>query len=275
VNLDGNGIDLRIHLVITGRERSHAMPIPKRGAAHIKRGTAREDGKVFWGYRKEKELWVAKEQYEKWENTRKEYVRRCRQNYHERQKAKHIVDRNYVGKYDSSKNLYFIRISTAGKEIWGTKYQLELFRKRHTLYRRNMYKKLREQHPDTGLKIGDRNPDNPNEYVVFFIGKKPYFGTKQHLKEKQQSRAISYRKRQQKYKLKRDAKLKSIEKRIKRGTENPETGLVFYYYSQNGNERWITKEYYQKVLEQERIKKRRHKEEAYIRACKDLENTSS
>jgi hypothetical protein len=258
------------------------MPTPKRGDAHIKRGTIREDGKYFWGYKKEKEIWLTKEQYEKWDDTRKDYVRRCRNRYYERQAAKHIIDRNYIGKYDSSKNLYFLKISTAGKEIWGTKHQLEAFSKQHTIYRRRMYYKLLEQHPVTGLKIGDKNPDNPNEYVVFFIGNKPYFGSKHHLKERQKSRAISYRKRTQKYKLQREAKLRSIEKRIKRGTENPETGLVFYCYAQNGNERWITKEYYQKILEQERIKKkrhsqekRRHRQQAYINSCKVSENTLS
>ena len=32
---------------------------------HIKRGTVREDGKVFWVYRKGKEVWATKEQYDK------------------------------------------------------------------------------------------------------------------------------------------------------------------------------------------------------------------
>lgn len=251
------------------------MRIPKRGDAHIKRGTIREDGKFFWAYKKDKELWISKEQYERRENSRKEYVRKCRQRYNERQKAKHLVERNYIGKYDSSKNLYFLRVSTAGKEVWGTKHQLEEFRKRHTIYRRKMYHKLLEHHPVTGLKIGDKNPANPNEYVVFFIGNKPYFGSKHQLKQRQQGRAISYRKRNEKYKLQREEKLRSIEKRIKRGTENSETGLVFYCYAQNGKERWVTKEHYQKILEQERIKKRRHKQLAYIKSCTDSKNISN
>ena len=36
---------------------------------HIKRGTVREDGKVFWTYRNNKECWITKQQYEKRENT--------------------------------------------------------------------------------------------------------------------------------------------------------------------------------------------------------------
>lgn len=251
------------------------MPIPKRGSVHIKRGTAREDGKIFWGYKKNEELWITKEQYEKRENTRREYICKCRQRYYERQQAKHEVERNFIGKYDSARNLYFLRVSSSGKEIWGTKYQLEEFRKKHTGYRRKMYQRLLEQHPKTGLKIGDKNPENPNQYVIFFIGNKPYFGSKHQLKGRQQGRAISYRKRNEKYKLQREAKLKSIDKRIKRGTENPETGLLFLYYTQSGNERWVTKEHYQKVLEQEKIRKIRQKAKAYIQVCKDLENTSN
>ena len=237
---------------------------------HIKRGTVREDGKVFWTYKDDKECWITKEQYDKRENTRREYVRRCRENYRKRQLAKHPVHRNFIGKYDIARNLYFSHISSSGKEVWISKDQLEKKRKRHTMYRRKMYHKLKEQHPVTGLKIGDRNPENPNEYVVFFIGNKPYFGSKSHLEKRRESREISYRKRNEKYKRLREEKLNNLEKRIKRGTVDPETGLIFLHYAQNGKERWITNEKYQYILERERKNKRKQ----YINSCKDSENTS-
>ncbi len=241
---------------------------------HIKRGTVREDGKVFWTYKDDKECWITKEQFEKRENTRKEYVRRCRQRYRERQLAKHPVHRNFIGKYDIARNLYFSHITTSGKEVWLSKEQLEKKRKRHTIYRRKMYQKLKEQHPVTSLKIGDRNTQNPNEYVIFFIGNKPYFGSKSQLEKRQEGRAICYRKRNEKYKRLREEKMNSLEKRIRRGTVNPETGLVFFQYNASGKERWVTNEFYQKELERERKNKQRLKQKQYINSCKDSENIS-
>lgn len=251
------------------------MLVPKRGDAHIKRGTIREDGKLFWSYKKNKELWISKDQYEKRENTRRQYVIKCRQRYYQRQNAKHLVERNFIGKYNFSKNLYFIKVSTSGKEVWGTKEQLDQFRKMHTKCRLRMYYRLKNQYPPTGLKVGDKNPNNPKEYVVFFLGNKPYFGNKSRLKRVKEGRAITYRKRNEKYKILRKQKLKSIEKRIKRGTINSETGLVFLYYAQNGKERWVAREFYQKFLEKEKIRKTRQKVKVYIKSCEDSKNISS
>lgn len=251
-------------------ERSHTMR-----DNHIKRGTVREDGKMFWVYKNNKEIWINKEQYDKRENTRREYNRKCRANYVKRQLAKHPVHRNFVGKYDVAKNLYFSHVSCSGKEVWISKEQLEKRRKRNTIYRRRMYHRLKEQHPITGLKIGDPNPSNPKEYVIFFIGNKPYFGSKSQLAQRQEGRAISYRKRNEKYKKIREEKLKNLEKRIRRGTVHPETGLVFFYYAQNGNERWVTNEFYQNELEKERQSKKRLKEKQYIKSCEGLKNIST
>jgi len=246
----------------------------KRGANHVVRGTVREDGMVFWSFAKGKEVWITKKQYKKREESRKEYVKKCREAYLSRQLAKHPIDRNYIGKYDFSKNLYFLRMSSSGKEVWGSKEQLDAFRKKHTKYRIRMYARLKTQHPKTGLKVGDQNPDNPNQYVIFFIGNKPYFGTKSQLIQRKKSRRVSYNKRNEKYAIARQKKLQSLQQRIKRGTPDPKTGLVFYMYAQNGKERWITPERYQQVLEIERIRKKRNKKKEYINSCKDSENLS-
>jgi hypothetical protein len=231
----------------------------KRGVDHIVRGTVREDGKVYWAFTKNKEVWITREQYDKREQTRKAYVKKCRENYKKRQEAKHPVDRNFIGKYNFATNLYFLRMSSSGKEIWGSKQQLEASRKRHTRYRNKMYHKLKIQYAKTGLKVGDQNPDNPNQYVIFFIGNKPYFGTKYQLIQRKKSRRISYNKRNEKYAIARQKKLQSLQQRIKRGTTDLNTGLVFYMYAQNGKERWITPERYQQVLEIERQRKKRNK----------------
>lgn len=242
---------------------------------HIRRGTVSEDGKVFWAYSKNKEIWISKEQYERRENSRREYVRKCREQYYKRQLAKHEVFRNFIGKYDSSKNMYFIRISSSGKEVWGSKEQLENFRKMHNKCRTRMYQKLKLQHPITGLKIGDRNPQNPNEYVIFFIGNKPYFGNAEHFKRRQKSRAITYRKRNSKYREMRKKKLQSLTARIRRGTVDPKTGLIFKHYTACGNEMWVTKENYMAMIEKEKIRKARLQARKYIKLCEASDNSSN
>jgi len=91
----------------------------------MKRGTVREDGKIFARMAKGKELWITKEQYEKRENSRKEYTKKCLELY-----KKYRKEKKSIGQYDHKKNLYFIGISTSGKEVWKSKAFLEKFRKK-------------------------------------------------------------------------------------------------------------------------------------------------
>ena len=237
---------------------------------HIKRGTVREDGKVFWVYRKGKEVWATKEQYDKRENTRKAYVRMCQQEYKKMQAGKPPHERNYLGKYDSSRNLYFIRVSTAGKEIWGSKFQLNEYRKRLNDRRKDMTKRLNEL--QTNLKFGDPNPNNPKEFVCFFIGKKPYFGSAKKLEERKKSRAITYRKLDMFYRTKRMFALHALEKRIRRGTVNEETGLIFWEYNEAGKEKWFSKEEFKLRHEKEKIRRNKYRKKPIHNVCEDSKN---
>jgi len=237
---------------------------------HIKRGTVREDGKVFWVYRKGKEVWATKEQYDKRENTRKAYVRMCQQEYRKSQAKKLPHERNYLGKYDCSRNLYFISISTAGKEVWGTKFQLEKHRKRLNDRRKDMTKRLKEL--QTNLKFGDPNPNNPEEFVCFFIGKKPYFGSAKKLEERKKSRAISYRKLDLFYRTKRTMALQALNKRLRRGTINEETGLIFWEYNEAGKEKWFSEEEFKLRHEKEKIRRNKYRKKSIHNVCEDLKN---
>jgi chaperonin cofactor prefoldin len=237
---------------------------------HIKRGTIREDGKVFWVYRKGKEVWATKEQYEKRENTRKAYVRMCQQEYKKLQVKKLSHERNYVGKYDYSRNLYFMSISTSGKEVWGSKSQLEKYRKRLNDRRKDMTQRLKEF--QTNLKFGDPNPNNPEEFVCFFIGKKPYFGSAKKLEERKKSRAISYRKLDMFYKTKRMMVLQALNKRLRRGAINQENGLIFWEYSESGKEIWFVKEIFDERQEKEKIRRKKYRNKSIHNVCKDLKN---
>jgi hypothetical protein len=224
---------------------------------HIKRGTVREDGKVFWVYRKGKEVWATKEQYDKRENTRKAYVRMCQQEYRKSQAKKLLHERNYLGKYDCSRNLYFISISTAGKEVWGTKFQLEKYRKRLNDRRKDMTEKLKKL--QTNLKFGDPNPNNSEEFVCYFIGKKPYFGSVKKLEERKKSRAISYRKLDMFYRTKRMMAMQALSKRLRRGAVNQETGLLFWEYNEAGKEKWFSEEEFKVRQEKEKIRRNKYR----------------
>lgn len=222
--------------------------------AKIKQGTVRDDSKIFWGTMHGKESWITKEQYDKRIASRIAYRKMCQEQYKKRQAAKNSMDRNYIGKYDFSKNLYFIRVSTSGKEMWGTKEELERYRQRRNKASYSRFLRL-QNYSGQQLKIGDVNPSNPNQFVIYMIGKKPYFGSQKELQENIQRRTISYRKRNQKYyKIRKDIMSKIMNK-IKRGTVNSENGLIFWIYNVVGKEKWITKEEYDHKMEQERQRK--------------------
>jgi hypothetical protein len=161
--------------------------------------------------------------------------------------------------------LYFISISTAGKEVWGTKFQLEKHRKRLNDRRKDMTKRLKEL--QTNLKFGDPNPNNPEEFVCFFIGKKPYFGSAKKLEERKKSRAISYRKLDMFYKTKRMMALQALNKRLRRGTINEETGLIFWEYNEAGKEKWFSEEEFKLRQEKEKIRRKKYRKKPTHNVC--------
>ena len=214
----------------------------------MKEGFVREDGKIFWKKCKEKgEIWLTSEQYQKWCETRKNYRQRCAQEYYKRREKLNPMDRPYFGKYDFSRNLYYIGVSSSGKEVWVNKQRYENLLERRKKYRSKYAQRLQEE-PKTNLKLGDVHPDNPNLYVILLIGNKPFFGSKEKLAERRNSLRRSGIKRDIKYKHKRKQILEQLgENRIHRGAYDLKTGLVFWEYSQNGKERWFPVDHFHKL----------------------------
>lgn len=205
---------------------------------HYKEGDVREDGMVFYRYLRKKEYWVTAERLEEIRQKRKAYRTQCREEYKKRQAKKDAMDRNYIGKYDFSKNKYFVDISSSGKEIWLTKQQFDRFqarRKAHFIRFREKVKAL----PPTPFKVGDAHPDNPDLFVTRKAGNRCYWGDKVELQRQLEMRRRISRKKNQLYKYQRQIAFKGG--RRKRGEVN-EQGLIFWSYYPSMKEVWCTPE---------------------------------
>lgn len=229
----------------------------------MKEGFVREDGKVFWKNCKKKgEIWLTQEQYKKWCETRSKYRQRCAEEYYKRREKQNPMDRAFFGKYDFSRNLYFVGISSAGKEMWVNKERFENILQRRKKNKSNYIKRLQKA-PETNFKFGDQHPNDNNLYVYLIVGNKPFFGTKDKLEKRRKSLRKTGILRDIKYKHKRKDILERLgEKRIHRGAYDLETGLVFWEYSQNGKERWLPVDHFHKLRTagcQKRKKNRQHK----------------
>lgn len=210
----------------------------------LKRGTMREDGMVFARMYRGKETWITPQQYEKREQTRRAYVRKCAANYKRRQLAKSIMDRNYLGRYDPYTDKYFLGITSAGKEMWGTKQQLCKTRNDMNS-RRKKFTERCKQLKDSGLKLGDPHPTEQGLFVILIVGNKRYYGDEKRLREVRDQRNRAYRKRDLRYRRLRKVYLENLETIWKRGERN-EGGMVFWEYNIRAKEVWLTPEQFEK-----------------------------
>jgi len=224
-------------------------------------GTRREDGMVFWRRHKTKgDIWITEEQYKKRTSAEKAYRQRAYEEYKRRLAKKKPDERPTFGQYCPRREKYYLGVSSTGKEEWVTKERLERHKIKSKRNKRKHVERLLKL-PKTGLKIGDQNPDNPKEYVVFFIGNKPYFGTLEHLKRVKEARAIAYRKRDIKAKKIRAERLARLENRHRRGDIDPITNKIFWDYDRIAKEIWLDPEIYhrkrQKDLEKRRLNRQK------------------
>jgi len=222
----------------------------------FKEGHVREDGMIYWRYRKDKgHVWITQEQYKKYVETRKKYRELCLKEYYKQRSKLNVMDQSFYGKYCFAKNRYFIGVGSSGKEIWTTKEKYLKHRDKQNRNRRNFIKKLKSQ-PKPDLKIGDPHPDNKDLFVCYFIGNKPYFGSEQKLKTVVESRKTSIRKRDIKYKRLRKERLAQIEKKHRRGDVHPENKTLFWEYNIQGKEKWLPFEEFKLRHDKEKERRR-------------------
>ncbi len=221
----------------------------------IRRGTVREDGRVFWAYRVRKgkryEAWVTKESFAKFEATRKKYSQSGVKKYKEEQEKLPPEQRNYLGKYNPENGLYFIRIYMNGTPRYGTLEDVQNFKIKRKQQQKSNYYKSKAEIPPPSVCLGDPHPTDPNLVVVTIRGHNVKYGPIEKLQKRRErirQAGIIYRKSKgnelvKKYKEIRHQKLKKIkenpELKFRRGDVNPITNWKFWGYSALGNEVWL------------------------------------
>lgn len=202
----------------------------------MKTGTVREDGMIYYSYGKQRGVWLTKSNFERKRKRVRDYQRNSYKLYKEVRKRAWKF-----GEYNPEKNLYFCGVTVSGKEIWRSKECMLSKKKYRAFYQKKHIKKCKEL-PPTNLKVGDQHPDNPKLFVVYKIGNKPYFGTKKKLEKRRNKLREMYARRDQRYRLKKNKKLRNNEKIYKKGDVHPQTKLIFWNYTRSFYETWLTPE---------------------------------
>jgi hypothetical protein len=237
-----------------------------------KKGEVRKDGKVYWRHHKGKgHIWLSREAFERNCEKALAYRRKAAAAYYAMRDKKDVMDRPYFGKYDFAKNKFFVGISVNGKERWVHKNRFEILKKQYASHKRSFVERLKSL-PETGLKIGDKHPEDSNKYVLYLIGKKPYFGTLEQLEAKK----LRYRTIQKKSAIKLQAirreKLSNLSSILRKGYVHPETGMVFWEYDKRGNEKWLDKQVFsEKRATYNKMRKERRK----LLKCKKYHTSSA
>ena len=209
-----------------------------------KEGFIREDGLVFWRIRNKREVWLTPEKYEQYRQKRKEHWRISVREYHRRQQQLPVDERNYVGKHDPVRNKFFYGITSSGKPIWHDPEKFAELSKVRQAYRRKYLDKVNAG-PRSNLKIGDKNPNNPEEYVTHFVGKMPRFGSFEDLQKANAERKRVYVKMRDKYRALRRLTLENLPHKRKRGEIDPATGKLFWEYNRTAKEVWLEPQVYE------------------------------
>lgn len=224
---------------------------------HIKRNTERPDGKLFWGYKNKNgrrvEIWITKIQFEKRNNTRLNYIRKKHEEYKQKQLSLPVEERNYMGKYNPETGLYFIRVSTVAKEVWGSLEQLNHIRDLNKKATKKYYKKCNSMNKPHVVP-GDPHPTQDDLFVVRIMGGKVFYGTKEQYLDKARRARLIYKNYKQRHREKIKRRKKESKEKVfnflkehphlrrSRGDIDPIYGKIFWQYNDCGKEIWMRPE---------------------------------
>lgn len=220
-------------------------------------GHIREDGMVFWRNRKDRgEVWLTQEKYEQYCLTRKNHRDKRREEYFQQRDSIPVKDRSYLGKYNPEIDKYFLGLNGSGTEIWVDKDRFDKLAQKRKEYRLKYHRKMKSL-PKQSLRFGDKNPNNPSQYVTHFIGNLPRFGSYDDLQIAIVSKTRTYSKMNVKYRKIRTDVLKLIPKRLRRGDINPENGFIFWEYGRTGKPRFLPPNIYHERRNKENDRKKK------------------
>jgi hypothetical protein len=61
--------------------------------------------------------------------------------------------------------------------------------------------------------------------------------------------------------------LQALNKRLRRGTINEETGLIFWEYNEAGKEKWFSEEEFKLRQEKEKIRRKKYRKKTTHNVC--------
>ena len=162
--------------------------------------------------------------------TRRIYQRNAYRQY----KRRNPISKKF-GQFDPVKKLYFYGLTGSGKEVWKDYESILAKKEKQKEWRRKYYEKCKSL-PEVTLSVGDQHPDNPNLYVVYKRGNKVSFGNLEKLLDIEEKNRKLFQKRNARYKKLR----KSMQRPLKRGDVHPDTKFIFWQYSYNNKEIWMS-----------------------------------
>jgi len=228
---------------------------------HIKRRTVREDGKIFWGYKRYKKskypIWIRPETFAKWEEVRRAGARR--KNLRDKEKARKIYENPpKFGTFNPETGLFYLRKTADGIGRWGTRDEYEKLKERINKYKKAYVERCKLKYPVPEICPGDKHPTKEGLFVIRIIGHKPQYGTWQEYvnrKEKMLQIYKNYRKNnkeqiKEKRKSARQAAFDMLAQnphlRRKRGDIDPIFKKLFWKYNGIGKEMWVTPEEFER-----------------------------
>lgn len=237
----------------------------------IKRKSVRADGKLFWAYKYKNgekiPVWISPEMFERWDAVRRNYAKRKYAKYLEQQKNLPEEQRLHRGKFDPITGLYFIRVSTVGKPVWGSKQKLEKYISQNQKAKIAYYNRCTKLEAPS-VCLGDPHPSIPGLVVRRIYGHKLFYGTVEQAQKHALSRMESYKRYKAKNKeliKKRSAenrKLKMENLRNnphlmrKRGDVDPILGKIFWEYNYLGNPIWLDKKHFEEKHAKTKLKRK-------------------
>ena len=239
----------------------------------MKRGTVREDGRIFWGHRgpkiQKKEIWLTPESFVMMQAQLSNRQKQKLQDYRDAQNKLPPEERNYKGKFIPETGLYFAYVNSGGKPIYKTKEEYDIWANGLRKIKTNYHRRCKNL-PLPTVVLGDRHPTDPNLYVKNIYGNKVFYGTLEEVNETKALRCKRYQRyhsknkksRKESYKKIRQERFKVIDAspqgRRKKGEIDVILGKIFWGYSYLAKEIWMTKEVFDRnqQITQERRRKR-------------------